>query len=128
MADGEREVPQRRNLLDGLTPKDFDRHWPNGALVAPEKLRDSGLTREQIRNVVLGVGEVQQLAKDISTYVAGLDTTQEALAARCALNPAIITRLKRGHRFPVLSSFIVLRAKVPNAERMRRGDFGEPTR
>ena len=70
-----------------------------------------------------GVRDVRQLAKDISDYVNGAEVTQQSLAAQCVLNPAAITRLKRGHTFPQLATYVVLRARVPTQEQMRANKF-----
>ncbi len=114
--------------IRGLKPRDFNTDWPTGKTVIPEKLLGRGLTPEQVESTVRGVLVLRQLAKDIIDYVAGGNTTQEALAEMCGINPAAVTRVKRGHKFPQTHTFLVLRARVPTQEQMARGDFNKRSR
>ncbi|VXC26687.1 hypothetical protein [Nocardioides sp. AX2bis] len=112
---------RRRSPLDGLKPTDFDPNWPHGRFTIPQGLLDNGLTPAQAEVQANSVRLIRQLARDLVAYVGATDSTQQVLATRCGINAAAITRLRRGQKFPGLTTFLALRTQVPTEQQVEDG-------
>jgi len=120
---GERKAPTRLTPLDGLTPLDFDRKWPQGLVVKPVLFRQRGLSPAQEQIWLNAVRNFQQLARDYVYYLGWRGVTQDALARELKVSSNRLSAFRQGRGWPSGPLVVILRSVVPREEYMREHTF-----
>jgi hypothetical protein len=112
-------APEARTPLEGLSPTAFFTEWPHGEMEPPAEFEEFAFTTPSQREALLkGVELLRVLVLDYRHYVS--TRSRERVSQETGLSTNTLSNFNGGTRFPRLSTYLALRANIPEHTRAER--------